>query len=195
MKKSQSVLVRIGISVVYATCFSVALMADSRHHHAHEHGRVNIAIAVESNQLASLELIAPSESIYGFEHRPRTDEQRMAKDAGLNLLKHNMGQAMVFGRPGQCEVKFRSVEVKYDDEHDDDHSHSHSHDHEGHSGTHSEVHAFYEVHCNRDMKGMRIRLNLKQFFNAIHHADITVLTENAQDSHSLRNGNGTFRLP
>jgi Protein of unknown function (DUF2796) len=46
-------------------------------HHAHEHGKVTLNIAVDSPTL-SMELDAPAANVVGFEHAPRTSPERAA---------------------------------------------------------------------------------------------------------------------
>jgi hypothetical protein len=46
-------------------------------HHAHEHGKVTLNIAIDASTLA-MELDAPAANVVGFEHAPRTSGERAA---------------------------------------------------------------------------------------------------------------------
>ena len=50
---------------------------EKRHHEAHEHGVANLNVAVEGNNIY-IEFSSPAANIVGFEHHPRTHEQKDA---------------------------------------------------------------------------------------------------------------------
>ena len=54
--------------------------------HAHEHGRLRLAIAIEGEQL-SIALEAPLDSLVGFERAPRNDAERRSAAAALARLR------------------------------------------------------------------------------------------------------------
>lgn len=54
--------------------------------HAHEHGRLRLAIAIDGEQL-SIALEAPLDSLVGFERAPRTDAERRSAAAALARLR------------------------------------------------------------------------------------------------------------
>ena len=63
-----------------------ALAGDERRQlGAHEHGHGRLNIAVEGGSVA-MELIAPAADIVGFEHEPKTDEQRTAIEQAKGTL-------------------------------------------------------------------------------------------------------------
>jgi hypothetical protein len=68
--------------------FSGTIQAEEKRlHGAHEHGVANLNIAVEGNNVY-IEFTRSAANIVGFEHHPRTHEQKDAvKDAVEKLLK------------------------------------------------------------------------------------------------------------
>ena len=76
-------------------------------HAAHEHGAVTFNIAVEQNTLA-VELEAPAINVVGFEHPPRTDEQRKAASDAAALFESGRG---LFGVPSAAGCRLRETKV------------------------------------------------------------------------------------
>ena len=60
--------------------------AEFRHHEAHEHGVAHMNVAFEGNELY-IEFISPAANIVGFEHQPRTQEQKAAVKAAIKKLE------------------------------------------------------------------------------------------------------------
>jgi hypothetical protein len=72
------------------------------HEERHVHGTVRLDVAVEGGKL-TIQLVAPLDSLLGFEHRPRTDAQRKAAAALLEQMK----DVRVVARPdtnAQCSL-------------------------------------------------------------------------------------------
>ena len=77
-------------------------------HAAHEHGKVMINVALEEKQLV-IELDSPAVNVVGFEHAPRTDDERAAVRTASDLLKSGKG---LFGLPKDALCLFQGAEVK-----------------------------------------------------------------------------------
>ena len=76
-------------SVARLTPILLALLAvpvGAAAQHAHEHGRLRLAIAIDGEQL-SIALEAPLDSLVGFERAPRTDAERRSAAAALARLR------------------------------------------------------------------------------------------------------------
>jgi len=56
------------------------------HHEAHEHGVAHLNVAIEGNRLY-IEFSSPAANFVGFEHRPRTQDQKGAIQAAIEGLK------------------------------------------------------------------------------------------------------------
>lgn len=75
-------------------------------HEAHEHGKVTLNVAIESNRL-TIELDSPAANVVGFEHAPRTYTEKAAAIEAGAFLTSAKG---LFGVPAAAGC--RSTEVK-----------------------------------------------------------------------------------
>jgi hypothetical protein len=76
--------------------------------HAHVHGAVNLNVAIEASHV-TLQLEAPLDSLVGFEHAPRTAEQKQA--AQQMFERFNTPQSLFGFAPGaQCTLTSSSAE-------------------------------------------------------------------------------------
>ena len=108
---------------------------------AHVHGVGAINIAVEKDEL-ELEFKIPSESLVGFEWKPKTDAERKAIDDALALLR-DPSKVLELPENAKCEVH----EVEAEWEASDDHGHDdHGHDDHGHDDHGHDDHARHDDH-------------------------------------------------
>lgn len=75
---------------------------------AHEHGVASLGLAVDGS-VVTLDLEVPGDALFGFEHRPRTDEERATVQAALDRLRADGGDLVAFDASLQCS--FGSVEI------------------------------------------------------------------------------------
>ncbi|MDB5770027.1 MAG: hypothetical protein JWM42_401 [Burkholderia sp.] len=68
------------IFAALAVLLTAAGSVDARETSAHVHGAARMQVAVEGNTL-ELELISPLDSLLGFEHAPRNEQQRKSVQA------------------------------------------------------------------------------------------------------------------
>jgi hypothetical protein len=102
--------IRTAILAVLTLSAVSGLSADEiEQHHAHEHGKVTINLAIERDVL-SLELEMPALHVVGFEHAPRTDAERRAVADAERWLRAGRS---VLGVPkaAACRIEQRSVET------------------------------------------------------------------------------------
>lgn len=76
-------------------------------HKAHTHGIADLDVAVDGGRL-SVALTAPAADVVGFEHAPRTDEQRAAVASAERLLR---AHAELFAMPRAARCRFLSADV------------------------------------------------------------------------------------
>jgi len=76
--------------------------------HAHVHGAVNLNVAIEGNRVTLL-LEAPLDSLVGFEHAPRTAEQKQAVQRMFERFKASQS-LFGFAPAAQCTLKSGSAE-------------------------------------------------------------------------------------
>lgn len=78
------------------------------HGDKHEHGVVHLDVAVEGATLV-LQLESPLDSVLGFEHQPRTPEQRQAVEQMLKRLRDG---AALFSPNAQGGCRFEGAEIE-----------------------------------------------------------------------------------
>jgi len=92
-----------------AATFGLALHVIARGaEHAHVHGAVNLNVAIEGKHV-TLQLEAPLDSLVGFEHAPRTDEQKQAVQGMFE--RFDAPQSLFgFAPAARCTLKSGSAE-------------------------------------------------------------------------------------
>lgn len=87
----------------------LALAASAQAHgDKHEHGVVHLDVAIEGATLV-LQLESPLDSVLGFEHQPRTPEQRQAVEQMLKRLRDG---AALFSPNAQAGCRFEGAEIE-----------------------------------------------------------------------------------
>ncbi|MEJ1960596.1 MAG: DUF2796 domain-containing protein [Gammaproteobacteria bacterium] len=136
----------IAALIFTATASSGAAAAEEafEQHHAHEHGKVTLNVALDGGELV-VELDAPAANVVGFEHAPRDASERAATSAASALIRGGIG---LFGTPESAKCRFEKTDFTEPAwktggghegaAHDPDESHS------SHGGEH-EHHADYEA--------------------------------------------------
>ncbi|MGD8701631.1 MAG: DUF2796 domain-containing protein [Desulfosarcina sp.] len=172
---------------------------EKRHHGAHEHGVANLNIAIEGNSVY-IEFTSPAANIVGFEHHPRTQEQKNAVKDAVNKLQK--GDA-IFLLSAKSESKLVNASVDTDIDKDAEHhaqeEHAHSkEEHHGHAEKHdddhgdadkherhSEFEAKYQFACQKPDKLSQIEVMLFRAFPGIEHIEVQLLTETKQTAMEL----------
>jgi hypothetical protein len=178
------------------------LAEETRHHEAHEHGIAHLNVALEGNDLY-IELISPAVNILGFEHHPRTNEQKAAVKKAIESLKKGED---LFVLPPEARGKFvkttvhTNIEGDSDNEHGDDHTHehdssskekdddqhAHAPDHQGDEHErHSEFKAEYNVVCQHPQKIENIDVTLFRMFQGIERIKVQLLSDTRQKALEL----------
>lgn len=76
-------------------------------HHAHRHGAADLEVAVEGGEI-HLRLASPLESLLGFEHAPRNDQERAAVAAMRQTLA-DAGRLFAPTAAAQCILKSAEI--------------------------------------------------------------------------------------
>ncbi|MDX1707915.1 MAG: DUF2796 domain-containing protein [Desulfobacterales bacterium] len=178
------------------------LAEETRHHEAHEHGIAHLNVALEGNDLY-IELNSPAVNIVGFEHRPRTNEQKAAVKKAIESLKNGED---LFILPSSAKGKFvkttvhTNIEGDSDNDHGtgnthehdssskekDDDQHPHAPDHQGDEpDRHSEFRAEYQVVCQQPQKLEHIDVTLFRMFQGIERIKVQLLSGTRQNALEL----------
>ncbi len=175
---------------------------EQRHHEAHVHGVAHMNVALESNNLY-IELSSPAANIVGFEHHPRTEEQKAAVKTAVEKLE---AWENLFALPADTGGRLVKANVQTDIENDSDHEpdQPHEHDHtesgkeaeaekhqhgENHEADdherHSEFKAEYHFVCKTPQKLTSIKVMLFRVFPGIEHIEVQLLTDTKQSALEL----------
>ncbi|MGF1826526.1 DUF2796 domain-containing protein [Vibrio splendidus] len=120
------------LAVVIGMTVSTNVLANEefRSHEAHVHGKVEVNIAQDGQELL-VEVTAPGADVVGFEHAPETAEQKKVFEQAIAQL--NKPEELFGFNNASCTLKFKSVTNTLEDDHDDhDHAEGEHDDHEGH---------------------------------------------------------------
>ncbi|MBE8563677.1 zinc uptake protein ZrgA [Vibrio sp. OPT20] len=135
------------LAVVIGMTVSTNVLANEefRSHEAHVHGKVEVNIAQDGQELL-VEVTAPGADVVGFEHAPETAEQKKVFEQAIAQL--NKPEELFGFNNASCTLKFKSVTNTLEDDHDDHEGHDHAEgehdDHEGH---------YHAEHDHDDHKG------------------------------------------
>jgi hypothetical protein len=119
----------LAFAIMLAVASSETLAGEQRHHDAHVHGIAHLNAAVEGTRL-HLEFTSPAANIVGFEHEPRTPEQKDAIRKAIEKLED--GSTLFIPAPdAQCRLSKSSVktDIEHDDGHDEHAEHEKEHEH------------------------------------------------------------------
>ena len=172
---------------------------EKRHHEAHEHGVANLNIAVEGNNIY-IEFTSPAANIVGFEHHPRTHEQKDAVKDAVNKLQKGDALFLLSTKSESRLVKSSvDTDIDQDADHHSESEHAHSEEeHHGHAEKHdddhgdedkherhSEFEATYQFECQKPDKLSQIEVMLFRDFPGIEHIEVQLLTETKQTAVEL----------
>ncbi len=193
----------LALAIMFAASPSNTRAGEQRHHDAHVHGVAHLNVAMEGTRL-HLEFTSPAANIVGFEHEPRTPEQ---KDGVRNAMgKLEDGSKLFIPSPeAQCRLSKSSVktDIEHDADHDADAEHKHEHEKDAHHGKgedhekehhaenedeharHSEFHSEYRFVCKNPGKLSQMDVMLIKSFPGIEHIEVQLLTETKQSAQEL----------
>ena len=139
---------------------------------AHEHGIARLGLAVDGTRL-TIDLQLPAESVFGFEHTPRSAEERATVAEALDRLRTGGARLLAFPDEVTCALDSAEVEAPEGMEGDDAGEDQHFHDDEG--TQHEEVHLLASLTCSREPIGPA-SLRLVDLLPDVVQVDLTVFT-------------------
>ena len=181
------------VLVCLVVSFSFAAQA-SREKDSHEHGAANVMLAMEGEKL-QLKFEVPSESLIGFEHFPKSQDQRWYFNEAIKSL---LEPSKLFSIPADAECLLVGINVSQSlfaakDEHGheekDEHGHEekdeHGHDESEKSEIHSEFISKYHWNCEHLDEIDSIGTQLMNIFPRIEEIRVRWITKNNQGSIEL----------
>lgn len=133
---------------------------DHLQHDAHVHGEARLTLVLEDNAL-EIAFHSPAHNLVGFEHTPRTDDERQRTMAIIAALKNSDTLFSLDG--GDCTLQNAAVNQQTPAAKHDKHDHPHNRDAE----PHREFEAQYRYQCRAGNALQRIQVDLMTVFPGI----------------------------
>ena len=120
----------LAFAIIVAAVSSRTHAGEQRQHDAHVHGIAHLNVALEGTSL-HLEFTSPAANIVGFEHQPRTAEQKDGVRKAMEKLE-NGSNLFIPSPEAQCRMSKSSAktDIEHDADHDADDEHEKEHEHE-----------------------------------------------------------------
>ncbi|MBM3382740.1 MAG: DUF2796 domain-containing protein [Betaproteobacteria bacterium] len=162
-------------------------------HGAHEHGVAAVNVVGEGNAV-TVQLQAPSDSIYGFEHEAKKDADIKKRDAAIEKLKSHADKIFVLDASLGCKLASSDIKpfVTDGNEKKDENAAGAKSKHK--EGTHSEVHATFKFECSKPVAGSKLGFAARKHFKSLRTLKIQVLSGEKQDGATIKNDKGTVGL-
>ena len=157
---------------------------------AHLHGHVNLNVAADVKTIF-IEVHSPSQSFLGFEHRPKTNQQKNQRASVKNRWEKKISELFQIDPSLACKVTQAHIEMHFEEEerhhhHDDENK---KHEEELHNktdhhsdrenellkGKHSEIKGEAIFLCNKEIKDLQLVVRLKKYYPKIEEIEAQVL--------------------
>jgi hypothetical protein len=159
----------------------------------HIHGEAELTIIIE-NEVVHIALVAPAQSLVGFEHRAKTDRELLIL---TNIKKAlSSSESIIRLQGGHCLINETHIEVGNLT------PHAHNTHHQDHNSskeneqvnTHTEITAQYLFHCKEVNQLTSASIELFQNFTAIKHINTSWVTAKEQNSKKIHRANKHLQL-
>ena len=140
---------------------------------AHEHGIARLGLAVDGTRL-TVDLQLPAESVFGFEHAPRSAQERATVAEALDRLRTDGARLIAFPDGAACALD--SAEVQAPEGLEGDHAGEDEHTHEDEGNEHEDVRLLASLTCSSEPVGPA-SLRFADLLPGVVQVDLTVFTE------------------
>jgi hypothetical protein len=159
--------------------------ADFEQRPPHEHGKVTINAALDGRQLV-IELDSPAMNVVGFEHEPRTDDERATVRSAANLLHSGRG---LFNMPKESLCLFKTADIKAPQwEAQEEHGEHGQHEH------HADYEARFTYRCEAPNRLTWIEPALLGSLRNVIEARVNIATARGQQSNVVTTGHARVAL-
>ena len=192
------------IFFIVLVCLFVSFEASAqvRQKDSHEHGAANLMMVMEEDKL-QIGLEVPSESLIGFEHFPKSRNNRENFNEAIKILSD---PSKLFSTPAEAECLLTGLNVSQNlfssegecgHEEEDKHGHEdndeHGHEDSEKAEIHSEFKSNYYWNCLHIDEIDSIGNKLFSFFPRIEEIRVTWITSSGQGSLELESGDDRIR--
>ncbi|MEE2730262.1 MAG: DUF2796 domain-containing protein [Pseudomonadota bacterium] len=158
-----------------------------RQHDAHVHGVGTMNVAVAEGQLL-IELSIPAHDLVGFEHQPKTPQQRAVLEQALARLRQG-GALFLTDEKAECRLQQQdvasallAVEASADAEHDE------------HDEGHAEFDLRYQFECQQPARLNTLTINLFSEFPDLEQLKVQLIGPAGQSGMVARAGHNRLVL-
>jgi type III secretory pathway component EscV len=188
-KKGAPMKIFIILSFLFASSTSYAVKKKtSRHHEAHVHGAATLNIAFDQFQ-GKIEFKAASEGILGFEHKIKSEKDKIKFNSILTKFESDIGKMIKFEDSLGCVFSKEKIEMNSEQEKPEEKNK----DHQAHQGEHSDFVANYSVVCKKAPKGTNLIFDFS-YFKDLNDLDVTLLIDELQKSVEIKHKPVTVEL-
>ncbi|MDD2942392.1 MAG: DUF2796 domain-containing protein [bacterium] len=158
----------------------------ARHQEAHVHGEAELSMIFNEN-IVQFELKSPAANLFGFEHAPRNDEQRVVVRAVEKSLR-DAAELFVFEPQSSCKSVQVELELPFSKSSTDNEAHEDE-------SEHSNISARYQFVCNsgETLKAIDLK-NLFINYPRLEKLESQWVIENSQGAAILGPGKSTIDI-
>lgn len=181
------------LALLSASLGAFGAESERREHGAHEHGHGSLDVVTEGRELV-IELRVPGVNVVGFEHEPRSEEQRRAVEQALGTFREG-AKLFVPSETARCKIEQVEVSLAGETHHEGEADETHArHERQGpeHNGeAHSELHGEYRFHCAASERLELLEVRVFDFLTGAEALEARVVTPTVQTAAELRPGKTT----
>lgn len=134
--------------------------------HAHEHGSIDFEVAVEG-KVVSFSVEGPAESFLDFENVPKSAKEKKVFNDAKTLWTKKFFELVSFEKSAGCKITESVFEQKIDKKETAEKQTKINDQKKKEEGIHSDIEASAKITCSKDLKGVKISVNLKKYFKNI----------------------------
>ena len=143
---------------------SFSFVKTQAHTNAHVHGVGDISIAFDGTQ-GKLEFESPADSTVGFEHHPKTLEQKKKLADTLDFLKNKMIEMVTFESSLKCAFTSKIADFEVEK-----------------GSSHASTRAHFDIVCAKSPKGTSLGFKFTPHFPRLKKVTVQILIDDLQKS-------------
>jgi hypothetical protein len=143
-------------------------------HKSHSHGDAKLDIAVDGKTI-SFDLDAPGDVIFGFERRPKNDQEKAKIAEEIARLTNNPSEFLILPVDAGCVLTTKEIEADQANESTKDKSNEHA-----------DVEAKYTFTCTADLAGKKLATGLFKAWPRLKNLKVQILASKDQKGLTLK---------
>ena len=174
---------KIVLSAIAGFALMSTAIADEKHSHddhgdhksleAHEHGKSELKIAIEGNQVV-VELESPGNDIVGFEHAAESDQDMAAVEKALAILEKPLA---LFSPPAEAGCTLKEAEAEFETE-----------------GEHAGFHTHWTMECSAPKALNSLSVTFFEKFPGAEEVEVQAISDGGQTAIELHHDDKSIDL-